>query len=82
MCLNNVQFLHHTIQEMIIGPVLYLKYDVLETGFCLRLQVEATQLNPLDKVNRCGQTDYTYCVQMNRFRLKTETGLTTPTVSK
>jgi hypothetical protein len=27
---------------------LYLKHSVLETGFCLRLQVEPTKLGPID----------------------------------
>jgi hypothetical protein len=31
-----------TILDIIYRPVFYLKHDVLETGFCLRLQVEAT----------------------------------------
>jgi hypothetical protein len=29
-------------------PVFYLKHDVSETGFCLRLQVEPTQFSPVD----------------------------------
>jgi hypothetical protein len=35
-----------TIQKIIHGPVFYsyLKHDLWETGFCLRLQVESTQL--------------------------------------
>jgi hypothetical protein len=28
----------------------YLKHDVSETGFCLRLQVELTQLGPIDRI--------------------------------
>jgi hypothetical protein len=27
----------------------YLKHNVSETGFCLRLQVEPTQLGPIDR---------------------------------
>jgi hypothetical protein len=30
-------------------PVFYLKHDVSETGFCLRLQVKHTQLFPTKK---------------------------------
>jgi hypothetical protein len=28
--------------DIIYRPVIYLKHDVSETGFCLRLQVEPT----------------------------------------
>jgi hypothetical protein len=33
-----------TILGIIHRPVFYLKHDVSETGFCLRLQVEPSQL--------------------------------------
>jgi hypothetical protein len=29
----------------------HLKYNVSEIGFCLRLQVEPTQLGPIDRVS-------------------------------
>jgi hypothetical protein len=29
-------------------PIFYLKHDVSEAGFYLRLQVEPTQLDPVD----------------------------------
>jgi hypothetical protein len=35
-----------TILDIIHHSVFYLKHNVLETGFCLRLQVEPTQLSP------------------------------------
>jgi hypothetical protein len=32
-------------------PVFILKHNVSETGFCLRLQVEPTQLGPIDRIS-------------------------------
>jgi hypothetical protein len=39
----------------ILSTVLYfnLNHDVSETGFCLRLQVEPTQVGPIDRTNLC-----------------------------
>jgi hypothetical protein len=37
-----------TILDIIHRPVFYLKYDVSETGFCLRLQKEPTRMGPID----------------------------------
>jgi hypothetical protein len=34
---------------MIRCPVSYLRHDVIETGFCLRSQLEPTQLGPVDR---------------------------------
>jgi hypothetical protein len=34
-------------------PVFYLKRDFSETGFCLRLQVESTHLDPIDGASLC-----------------------------
>jgi hypothetical protein len=34
----------------------YLKHNVLETGFCLRLQVKPTQLSPINRASPCLQT--------------------------
>jgi hypothetical protein len=42
-----------TILDIIQRPVFYLKYDVSETAFCLRLQVESTQLCPTDRDSLC-----------------------------
>jgi hypothetical protein len=56
--------------------VFYLKHKVLESGFCLRLQVEPTQLGPIEKVSISGQDPETssfYWAHLSRFRLKTET---------
>jgi hypothetical protein len=36
-----------TILHIIRHPVFYLKHDVSETGFCLRLEVVLTQLGPI-----------------------------------
>jgi hypothetical protein len=35
-----------TILDIIHRHVSYLKHDISETGFCLRLQVQPTQLGP------------------------------------
>jgi hypothetical protein len=42
-----------TILDIIHRPVFYLKYDISETGICLRLQVEPTQLGPIDGASFC-----------------------------
>jgi hypothetical protein len=40
-----------TIQDIIHCPVFYLKHDVSETDFCLHIQVEPTQLVPVDRAS-------------------------------
>jgi hypothetical protein len=42
-----------TILEIIHRPVFYLKHDVSETGFCLSLQVNTTQLGSIDTASLC-----------------------------
>jgi hypothetical protein len=42
-----------TIPDIIHRPVAYLKHDILETGFCLRLQVVPTQLGQIDRASPC-----------------------------
>jgi hypothetical protein len=42
-----------TILDIIHRPVFYLKHDVSETGFCLHLRVELTQLGPIDTASLC-----------------------------
>jgi hypothetical protein len=37
--------------DIINRPVFYLKHNVSETGFSLRLQVEPTQLGPIDRAS-------------------------------
>jgi hypothetical protein len=37
------------IVDIIHRPVFYLKDKVSETVFCLRLQVETTQMDPIDR---------------------------------
>jgi hypothetical protein len=41
------------ILDIVQRLVIYLKCDVLETGFCLRLQVDPTQLGPIDTASLC-----------------------------
>jgi hypothetical protein len=42
-----------TILEIIHCLAFYLKHDVSESGFCLRLHVEPTQMGPADRANLC-----------------------------
>jgi hypothetical protein len=37
--------------NIIHRPVIYLKRNVSETGFCLRLQAKPTQLGPIDRAS-------------------------------
>jgi hypothetical protein len=50
----------HGITFKILGivhrPVFYLKHDVSETEIRLSLQVERTQLGPIDRVSLCLRT--------------------------
>jgi hypothetical protein len=46
--------------------VFYLKHDVTEAGFCLRLQVETPQLGPTYEASPCLRTNL-------ELHLKTET---------
>jgi hypothetical protein len=39
------------ILEIVHPSVVYLKHDVSETGFCLRLEVIPTQLSPIDRAS-------------------------------
>jgi hypothetical protein len=34
-------------------PAFYLKHVVMDTGFCLRFQVEPTQVGPLSRASLC-----------------------------
>jgi hypothetical protein len=40
-----------TILDIVHHPVFCLKRDILETGFCLRLQVEPAELGPVDRAS-------------------------------
>jgi hypothetical protein len=42
-----------TILDIIHRHVFYLKLNVLETWFCLLVQVETTQLGPRDRAGLC-----------------------------
>jgi hypothetical protein len=45
---NNITI---TIVDIIHRPAFYLKHDVSDTGFCLRLQVEPTHVGPIDRAS-------------------------------
>jgi hypothetical protein len=47
------QFITITILDIIHRPDFYLKHNVSETGFCFSLQIEPTQLDPLDRASLC-----------------------------
>jgi hypothetical protein len=51
-------------------PVFLFKtYNVLETGFCLHLQVKLTQLGPIDKASSYLQTGFCLCLQVKPTQL-------------
>jgi hypothetical protein len=65
------------ILDIIFHPVFYLKHSISEIGVCLHLQVELTQLGPIDTAKVCcSETDTTsvYWVHLSRFHLKMKTG--------
>jgi hypothetical protein len=41
------------ILDFIYRPVFYLNHNVSEPGICFRLQVEPTQMGPIDRVSTC-----------------------------
>jgi hypothetical protein len=47
-----------TILDINHRPVFYLKQNVSETVFCLRLQVELTQLGPTDRSSLCFRPNW------------------------
>jgi hypothetical protein len=50
-----------TILYFIHRPVFYFKHNISKTGFCSRLQVELTQLGPMDRASLCLRTTiFTY----------------------
>jgi hypothetical protein len=46
----------HVFLDIIYLLFLFKKRIVLETGFCLRLQVKPTHLDPIDRASPCLQT--------------------------
>jgi hypothetical protein len=66
-CLPCSWFIPVTILDTFHRPVFYLKHDVLETRFCLRLQVEPTHVSAGDRLA------VIYSSQLCRFHLKKET---------
>jgi hypothetical protein len=45
---NACTILTITITDIVHRLVFYLKHEVSETGFCLRLQEESTKLGPIE----------------------------------
>jgi hypothetical protein len=71
-----------TILNIIHRTVFHLTHNVSETEFYLRLQVEPTQLDTIDRARTqyieselCLETETTsvYCAQLGKIHLKTET---------
>jgi hypothetical protein len=71
-----------TVLGIIHRPIFYLKHDISETEFCLCLQVEPTQLGPINRASclwapatipKGTETSCIYWAQLSRFHLKTET---------
>jgi hypothetical protein len=65
-----------TILDIIHRPVFYLKHNVSDTGLCLRLQVEHTQLSQIDGISLCCPeigTSSIYSAQLSKLHLKMET---------
>jgi hypothetical protein len=50
-------------------PVFYLKQNVSETGFCLRLRMGLTLMGQTERVSLCLRT---YWAQLRSFQLKME----------
>jgi hypothetical protein len=61
------------VLDVIHRPVFYLKRDISESKFCLRFQVETTQVGPIDRASRETETSSFYWDHLCRFHLKTET---------
>jgi hypothetical protein len=57
-------FITITILDIIHRPVFYLKHNVSETPFCLRLQVENNQVHPTDRVSLCLRTLATTALEL------------------
>jgi hypothetical protein len=48
---RRIEVIAITILDIIHRPVFYIKRNVSETRFCLRIQVVHIQLNPIDKAS-------------------------------
>jgi hypothetical protein len=65
-----------TILDVIQGPFFYLRHNVSETEFFLRLQVQDTQLCPIDRASCCcsvTESSFKYWAQLSSYHLDTET---------
>jgi hypothetical protein len=49
-------FMTIAILDIVHRPVTYLKHDISETGFCVRLQVEASKLGLIERDSLCVRT--------------------------
>jgi hypothetical protein len=63
-----LDIIHHPVFIWKHRPVYFSKHDVSETGFCLRLQVKATQLGPIDRHLYQYQDGVCKPVQLNLLR--------------
>jgi hypothetical protein len=61
-----------TIQAIFHRPVFYLKQNISEPRFCLRLKVEPTQLRSINRAVLGETTSSVYCTQLSMFHLNAE----------
>jgi hypothetical protein len=54
--------------DIIHRPVIYLKHDISDTGFCLHLQVEPTQLRPIYRTSLCLCDSYIIILSSQVYR--------------
>jgi hypothetical protein len=54
---NTSQNVIITILDIIHRPAFYLKHDVSETEWCIRLQVKSTQLGPIGTEDSLPKTN-------------------------
>jgi hypothetical protein len=60
------KYLSITVLDIIHCPFFYLKCIVSETGFCLRIQVEATQTDPIERASLCFRTPTTTPIEFTK----------------
>jgi hypothetical protein len=68
-----LDIIHHPVFIWKHCPLYITKHNVLETGFCLRLQVKPTQLGSIDRASLDIGTSFIDSVQLSGFYLKMKT---------
>jgi hypothetical protein len=57
------------ILDIIHCPVFYLRYDVSETEFCFRLQMEPTHMGPINRNHRHKPIEWITCLCQGQFKV-------------